>query len=87
MVEEIKDIFLKKRILEYFNRTLIALNPKIKGLESLGNYRPISLCNTMYKLVMKIIVARLRPYLDKVISLLQTAFFPSRKGTDNTIID
>ena len=40
----------------------------------------------MYKLVTKIIVAQLRPYLDKVISLLQIAFFPSQKGTDNAII-
>ena len=32
MVEEIKDIFLKKRILEYLNRTLIALDQGIKVL-------------------------------------------------------
>ena len=38
VVEEIKDIFLKKRIQEYLNRTLISLIPKIKGLESLSNY-------------------------------------------------
>ena len=35
---------------------------------------------------MKIIVARLRPYLVKLISLMQTAFVPSRKGIDNAII-
>ena len=40
----------------------------------------------MYKIVTKIIVARLRPYLDKLISPLQTAFVTRRKGIDNTII-
>mgnify|MGYP003766375919 CR=1 FL=1 len=86
MVEEIKDIFLKKRIPEYLNRTLISLIPKIKGPESLSNYQPISLCNTVYKLVTKIIVGRLRPHLDKLISPLQTAFISGWKGTDNAII-
>ncbi|KAL0011105.1 hypothetical protein SO802_006213 [Lithocarpus litseifolius] len=66
--------------------THIALIPKIQGPETLGNYRPISLCNTGYKIVTKIIVARLRPYLDKLISPLQAAFVPGRKGVDNAII-
>ncbi|KAL0000247.1 hypothetical protein SO802_019849 [Lithocarpus litseifolius] len=67
-------------------KTHIALIPKIQFLETLGNYRPISLCNTGYKVVTKIIVARLRPYLDKLISPLQVAFVLGRKGIDNAII-
>ena len=68
------------------NRTHVALIPKIQGPETLGNYRPISLCNVGYKVVTKIIVARLRPYLDKLISPLQAAFVPGRKGINNAII-
>ena len=52
----------------------------------MGNYRPISLCNTVYKVITKIIVARLRPFLEKLISPLQAAFVPGRKGIDNAII-
>ena len=52
----------------------------------MGNYKPISLCNIVYKIVTKVIVARLRPYLDKLISPLQVAFVPGRKGIDNAII-
>lgn len=59
---------------------------KIKGPKTLGNFRPINLCNTIYKIVTKIIVARLRPYLEKLISPLQSAFVPGRKGIDNAII-
>lgn len=59
---------------------------KIKGPETLGNFRPISLCNTIYKIFKKIIVARLRPYLEKLISPLQSAFVPGRKGINNAII-
>ncbi|KAK9986020.1 hypothetical protein SO802_030971 [Lithocarpus litseifolius] len=51
MMEEIKMIFVEKRVLEYLNRTHIASIPKIQGPETLGNYRPISLSNIVYKLI------------------------------------
>lgn len=86
VIEEIKLIFAEKRIANYINTTHIALIPKIQGPVMLGNYKPISLCNTVYKVLTKIIVAKLRPYLGKLISPLQTAFVPGRKGMDNVII-
>lgn len=86
VMEEIKLIFAEERAPDYLNSTHIALIPKIQSSKTLGNYRPISLCNTVYKVLTKIIVARLRPYLGKLISPLQTAFVPRRKGTDNVII-
>ncbi|KAK9994753.1 hypothetical protein SO802_024456 [Lithocarpus litseifolius] len=86
VIEEVQKIFDDRKVPEALNSTHIALIPKIRGPETLGNYRPISLCNTVYKVVTKIIVARLRPYLDKIISPMQTAFVPSRKGIDNIII-
>ena len=86
MIDMIKKVFVERKVPEFLNRTHIAFIPKIQGLETLGNYRPISLCNTIYKVVTKIIVARLRPHLEKIISPLQTAFVPGRKGIDNAII-
>jgi len=83
---EVKHIFVSRKMLEYLNRTNIVLIPKIKGPETLGNYRPISLCNTVYKIVTKTIVARLRPYLENLISPFQSAFVLGRKGIDNVVI-
>ena len=37
-------------------------------------------------MITKIIVARLRPFLEKLISPLQAAFVPGRKGINNAII-
>ena len=84
--KEIMDIFQTRAIPEYLNETLIWLIPKCQSPESLCNYHPISLCNSIYKVVSKIIVARLRPFLDKIISPVQAAFVPGRKGLDNIII-
>lgn len=44
---------------DYLNKTLIDLIPKCIDPETVGNFIPISLCNTIYKVVIKIIVNRL----------------------------
>ena len=86
VVEEVQKCFETKKIPEALNKTNVALIPKIQGPETISNYRPISLCNTVYKMVTKIIVARIRPMLDKLVSPIQSAFVPGRKGVDNAII-
>ena len=65
MVEEVRKIFVDMVVPEELNRTHITLIPKIPGPETLSNYRPISLCNMVYKIVSKIVVARLRPFLAR----------------------
>lgn len=40
----------------------------------------------VYKIITKSIVARLTPFWGELISPLQIAFVPSRRGTDNAII-
>ena len=86
LMNKVKKIFSDRKVPDYQNTTHIAPIPKIQGPDMLSNYRPINLCNTVYKVVLKIVVSRLRPYLDKLISLCQTVFVPGRKGIDNAII-
>ena len=83
---EVRKAFMDCKIPEYLNRTNVVLIPKMAGPESLGNYGPISLCNTVYKIVTKILVARIRPLLDNLVSPLQSAFVPGRRSVDNAIV-
>ena len=83
---EVTNIFESKIVPEYLNETLISLIPKSPNPESLNNCMPTSLCNTIYKFVSKIVVGRLRPHLDKLISPNQAAFVPGRQGLDNIVI-
>ena len=83
---EVKQNFIVNKVPDFRNRTNIVLIPKIASPKTLGNYLPISLCNTVYKIVSKIIVARLRPHLDKPISPLQLAFVLGRRSVDNAIV-
>jgi hypothetical protein len=80
------DVFNSGTMHAELNQTLIALIPKRKGLETLNHFRPISLCNTVYKIITKILVLRLKPLLPSLISPLQTAFVADRRGFDNVVI-
>lgn len=82
----VKNCFANSNIHEEANKTLISLIPKSDNPENIKMFRPISLCNVRYKIVTKIIVARLRPLLDKIISPFQSSFIPGRSTSDNIII-
>ena len=84
--DEVQAVFRDRKIPDYLIKTNIVLIPKIQGPETLGNYRPISLCNIVYKIVTKIIVGRIRLFLDQLIFPCQAAFVPGRRGVDNAII-
>lgn len=61
-------------MLKALNATFLALIPKKEGANSLNLFRPISLCNMMYKIITKVIVERLKPWLGNLISKEQGGF-------------
>ncbi|KAA3472035.1 reverse transcriptase [Gossypium australe] len=63
---------------EKVNGTLITLIPKNEAPQDLTHFRPISLCNVLYKIIPKCLVNRIKPILPQLISPNQSSFVPKR---------
>ncbi|KAL0340158.1 UNVERIFIED_CONTAM: Transposon TX1 uncharacterized protein [Sesamum radiatum] len=82
----VMDFFTTGRLLKQVNATLITLIPKVCAPPLVADFRPISCCNVIYKIITKILVLRIRGVLDKIISPSQTAFVPGRSISDNVLL-
>jgi hypothetical protein len=86
VLSAVGDFFSHNQLLREQNHTFIALIPKKLGASSVQQFRPISLCNIIYKIISKLLANRLKPLLPKFISPFQTAFVPGRLMQDNSIL-
>lgn len=68
------------------NKTNICLILKIEKPEFVTQFRPISLCNKVYKVVSKVTVNRLKEHMNLLISLFQTGFIFGRNIHENVIV-
>ncbi|KAL0393190.1 UNVERIFIED_CONTAM: hypothetical protein Sradi_2541800 [Sesamum radiatum] len=80
------DFFSTGCLLKQLNATLLTLIPKVRTPHSVADFRPISCCNVIYKVITKIFVSRIREILDLLISPSQNAFVPGRLISDNVLL-
>ena len=68
------------------NETYICLIPKVQCLQKIMEFRPISLCDIIYKIVLKVLTNRLKQILPMVIGEAQSAFVPRRQITNDVFV-
>nr|GMD99336.1 B3 domain-containing transcription repressor VAL2 [Ipomoea batatas] len=74
VVEAVKEFFLTGKLLKQWNNTCLALIPKKTHDLKVEDFRPIACCSVFYKIITKIIAARMSCILLDIVSLAQGAF-------------
>lgn len=67
LIKEVLEAVNTGVIPEGWNTTTIVLIPKVDSPENVSQFRPISLCNVVYKVIAKMLAARLKKFLPDII--------------------
>lgn len=68
------------------NKTLLVLVPKVIWPKNFMQFRPISLCSVIYKMLTKTLVNILKIILPKVLGPNQDSFILGRQITNNMVV-
>lgn len=80
------DILQGECMLSPINSTFIALILKNDNFVLVSDYRLISMCNVVYKMVSKVTCNRLKNFMPHIISRIQSFFILDRLITNNIIV-
>ena len=86
VVNVVLDFLNEGIMLLALNYTNIVLIPKVKNLEKMSDFRRISLCNVIYKIISKVLANRLKQVLLEIISPTHSAFVLGRLIIDNVLV-
>lgn len=72
--------------IDFVNGMEIVLVQKNQNPTKMANFRPISLCTILYKIVAKVIVNSLQGVIRVCIDSTQCAFIPNKLISDNVLL-
>jgi hypothetical protein len=74
------------QVLSSLNATFLTLIPKEERVSQPKQFRPIALCNVVYKIITKVIALRLNPILPFIISKEKSGYVEGCQIMDNIIL-
>lgn len=78
VTKAVQEFFQNSQMLKQINTTTIVLLQKTENPTNIRDYRPISCCNVILKVITKIIVERLKRILPRLVNEVQGAYVESR---------
>lgn len=86
VIAAVQEFFSSGCLLKQLNDTAFVLMPKEDNPTRVTDYRPVSCCGTIYKIIMKILSMRLQLILDKLMGDAQGAFVQGRSMAQNILL-
>ncbi|XP_059292392.1 uncharacterized protein LOC132045832 [Lycium ferocissimum] len=81
----VKQFYATGELAPMINTTAITLIPKIPSPTKLKDYRPISCCTTLYKIISKVLTRRIKTVIADLVGPSQSAFVEGRSIFDNIL--
>lgn len=66
LLEVVEESQINQKVWQGLNSTFITLIPKNANSETAHGFRPIALCNVIYKIIATLLVKRLKPILSSI---------------------
>ena len=85
-ITAVQSFFLYGFLPKGVNATILTPIPKIQGAETMKDFRPISCCIILYKVVSKVLARRLKVLLPELIEPNQCAFVKGRLLLENVLM-
>ncbi|XP_071940073.1 uncharacterized protein [Coffea arabica] len=86
VLEAVVSFFCGHELPRSVSLTLIVLIPKVSSPQDFSQFRPISLCNFVNKVISKTLAARVAKVLPSIISPQQSGFVKGRQIFDNFLL-
>ena len=85
-ISSIQEFFNSGFLPKTKNSTILSLVPKFTGTSRISKFGPISCLNTVYKVISRLLVRKIKPLLKDLIMPNQTAFVEGRLLVENTVL-
>lgn len=85
-MDVVTDFFNNPVLLRQVSTTIMALIPKQIGAYKLSDFRPVSCCNMVYKVISMIIASSIKWFLDEVVQSNQVGFVSGRLLCENVLL-
>ena len=86
VINTVQAFFHSSSLFKPLNYTFINLIPKIAYPNEVTHFRPISLCNVVYKVMSELLVNRLKPIMDSLITPYQNASIQGKNISDDILL-
>lgn len=86
VIGTVREFFTAGRLLRQFNTTTISLIPKVVGADSLTQFRPISLCSAIYKVMARLLKKKLKLCVSEIVQRNRVGFVQDRLLCENVLL-
>ncbi|CAL9237368.1 unnamed protein product [Arabidopsis halleri] len=86
LVKAVQSFFTSGYLPRNFNATAITLIPKIQGADKLSQFRPVSCCTTVYKVIARLLKQKLKLFISDAVQGNQVGFVQGRHLCENVLL-